>query len=113
MPTHIRINTQHLSRDHARSALILARQATKTAARPTLSEANASGFYYAVIDDDKQLRVFVGFLMTASIKYEDRTGSLPQGAVRPKSSTAGKPSKPVSDVVGDLLDALSPLFKKK
>jgi hypothetical protein len=113
MPVHIRINTQHLMHDDARMALRLARKVTKTTLKPMLTPPNPSGYYYAVIDDDRQLKVFLGFLMTASIKFVDRTDSMPQGAIRPKSPTgeASSPAKPIKEMVDELLDTLSGVFK--
>lgn len=111
----IRINIEHLEHDTARAALRLARNATKTESKPRLSPPNDKGFYYAFVYDERQAKVFVGFLMTASIKFEDRTGLLPRGAGRPSKPSTESPkassSKPLKEVVDEVLDVVGSLFK--
>ena len=113
MSTHIRINTQHLACDDARTALSLARKVTKTQSKPMLTAPNASGYYYVSVADNQQLKVFLGILMTASIKFIDRTDSLPHGAIRPKSSADSSTSStmPLKEVFDEVLDTLSDVLK--
>src|SRR5689334_18290340 len=111
MPRHIRINNQDLPRQTARAALSVVRKNSGVSAKPVLTSPDNDGFYYAVIDDPKQVRLFKKYLVEQKIPYMDRDSTLPgEGKVVPKAKPRPEEPKP-KDIVTEVVEGLTELGK--
>ncbi|HEX8390456.1 MAG TPA: hypothetical protein VF597_03480 [Candidatus Saccharimonadales bacterium] len=74
---YIRIKITDLPHETARAALVKALRRSESSDRPTLTKANSQGFYYAVIRDQRQVRLFVGFLKGISVRHHNLSQMVP------------------------------------